>query len=69
VTDVISEVVLGSFYELKEFDCLNKLVAQTYGGSTVMSGELNGVQAEVNEHATDAIFIHCCAHRVNLVLS
>jgi len=34
-----------------------------------MSGELNGVQAKVKEHAPDAIFIHCYAHRLNLVLS
>jgi len=55
--------------ELQEFDCLNKLIAQTYDGAAVMSGELNGVQAKVKEHAPDAIFIHCYAHRLNLVLS
>jgi len=55
--------------ELKEFDCLNKLIAQTYDGAAVMPSELNGAQAKVKEHATDAIFIHCYAHRLNLVLS
>jgi len=34
-----------------------------------MSGELNGVQAKVKEHAPDVIFIHCYAHRLNLLLS
>ena len=34
-----------------------------------MSSELNGVQAKVKDHAPDAIFIHCYAHRLNLVLS
>jgi len=55
--------------ELKEFDGLNKLIAQTYDGAAVMPGELNGVQAKVKEYAPDAIFIHCHAHRLNLVLS
>ena len=34
-----------------------------------MSSELKGVQAKVKEHAPDAIFIHCYAHRLNLILS
>jgi len=61
----ISDLVVK---ELKEFDCPNKLIAQTYGAA-VMSGEFNGVQAKVKEDAPDAIFIHCYAHRLNLVLS
>ena len=40
----ISDLVVK---ELKEFDCLNKLIAQTYDGAAVMSGELNGVQANI----------------------
>ena len=30
----------------QKFDCLNKLIAQTYDGAAVMSDELNGVQAK-----------------------
>ena len=33
-----------------------------------MSSELNGVQAKVKDSAPDAIFIHCLAHKLNLVL-
>ena len=54
--------------QLIELGCLKKLVAQSYDGAAVMSGELNGVQAKVKESAPDAIFIHCFAHRLNLVL-
>ena len=34
-----------------------------------MSGEFNGVQAKIKEFVPDAIFIHCYAHKLNLVLS
>ena len=44
----ISDLVVK---ELQEFDCLNKLISQTYDGAAVMSGELNSVQAKVEEHA------------------
>ena len=54
--------------QLVECECLQKLVAQSYDGAAVMSGELNGVQAKVKESAPNAIFIHCFAHKLNLVL-
>ena len=47
--------------QLTELGCLKKLIAQTYDGAAVMSGELNGVQAKVKDSAPDAIFIHCLA--------
>lgn len=46
-----------------------KLVAQTYDGAAVMSSALNGTQAKVREQFSNAIFIHCNAHVLNLVLS
>ena len=42
--------------QLTELGCLKKLIAQTYDGAAVMSGELNGVQAKVKDSAPDAIF-------------
>lgn len=53
---------------LEKFNIKHKLVAQTYDGCSVMSGELNGLQAKVREIAPQAIFTHCFAHRLNLVL-
>ena len=46
----------------------NYCVAQCYDGASVMSGWANGVQAKIREHAPHAIYIHCHAHRLNLVL-
>ena len=54
---------------LEECECLDKVVAQCYDGAPVMSSGLNGVQAKVKERAPMALFIHCYAHRLNLVLS
>ena len=54
--------------QLNELGCLKKLIAQSYDGAAVMSGELNGVQAKVKESVPDVIFIHCFAHKLNLVL-
>lgn len=42
----LSQIVLDT---LKDYDCTDKLVAQTYDGANVMSGE-NGVQGIVRNH-------------------
>ena len=47
---------------------MEKLVAQTYDGASVMSSELNGVQARIKEDVPKAMFLHCYAHKLNLVL-
>ncbi|KAJ4922465.1 hypothetical protein JOQ06_019560 [Pogonophryne albipinna] len=54
---------------LEEHGCMDKLVAQCYDGAAVMASGLNGVQAEVKENIPQALFIHCYAHALNLVLS
>lgn len=54
---------------LNEFDCVEKLVAQSYDGAAVMAGHLTGLQSRVKILCKEAIFIHCYAHRLNLVLS
>lgn len=51
---------------LEEYECLDKVVAQCFDGTAVMSSGLNGVQAKVKEMA---LFIHCYAHRLNLVMT
>ncbi|XP_061775076.1 zinc finger MYM-type protein 1-like isoform X1 [Nerophis ophidion] len=61
----IAEYVLGV---LKKYDCVKKLVAQTYDGAAVMASELNGVQAKIKERVPEAMFTHCYAHKLNLVL-
>ena len=49
--------------------CENKLIAQTYDGAAVMAGALNGTQKKVKDIFPEAMFVHCCAHVLNLVLS
>lgn len=53
---------------LQEFNIENKLVGQCYDGASVMAGNLNGLQARIKELAPNALFIHCLAYRLNLVL-
>ena len=47
---------------------MEKLVAQTYDGASVMSSELNGMQAKIKEDVIKAMFLHCYAYKLNLVL-
>ncbi|KAM9342344.1 zinc finger MYM-type protein 1-like [Pholidichthys leucotaenia] len=54
---------------LDEYECLDKVVAQCFDGTVVMSSRLNEVQAKIKEKAPMASFIHCYAHRLNLVLT
>ncbi|XP_060864313.1 zinc finger MYM-type protein 1-like [Metopolophium dirhodum] len=53
---------------VEKFKIENKLVAQTYDGAAVMSGHLNGLQSKVLEKYPKAIFTHCYAHVINLIL-
>lgn len=54
--------------KFQKFDIQNKLIGQTYDGASVMSGELNGLQTKVKSVAPQALFTHCYAHNLNLVL-
>ena len=47
---------------------LTCIVSQGYDGAAVMSGNCSGVQARLKEFAPYAIYIHCHAHILNLVL-
>lgn len=46
----------------------NKVISQTYNGCLVMAGQQTGVQNIVKQFCPHAIFIHCYAHQLNLVL-
>ena len=47
---------------------LGNLVSQCYDGASVMSGCNTGVQTIIKEKCPQAVYIHCSAHRLNLVL-
>nr|CAI5827286.1 unnamed protein product [Callosobruchus analis] len=55
--------------EFQEFDLKHKLIAQTYDGAAVMSGDFDGLQSKIKNIAPHALFTHCYAHKLNLVLS
>lgn len=44
------------------------IVAQSYDGAAVMSGHVNGVQTKLRQDHPSAIYIHCMAHKLNLIL-
>uniref|UniRef100_A0A8C5AGU6 HAT C-terminal dimerisation domain-containing protein n=1 Tax=Gadus morhua TaxID=8049 RepID=A0A8C5AGU6_GADMO len=54
---------------MQGYNFRDKLVSQTYDGAAVMASALNGLQAKVKAIAPSAMFVHCYAHRLNLVLS
>ncbi|XP_046847257.1 zinc finger MYM-type protein 1-like isoform X1 [Xenia sp. Carnegie-2017] len=62
----ISSVVKGKLSQYNNVK--EKFIGQTYDGASVMSGHLNGVQAQVQQDYPYAQFVHCAAHRLNLVL-
>ncbi|KAL4141516.1 hypothetical protein QTP88_004145 [Uroleucon formosanum] len=61
------------------FNILNKCIekynldfsmcrGQAYDGASTMSGRFSGLQSKVKELNSLAMYIHCCAHNLNLVL-
>ncbi|KAG8540294.1 hypothetical protein GDO81_019541 [Engystomops pustulosus] len=47
---------------------LNKCRGQGYDGAATMSGIYSGVQARIAEKEPNALYVHCAAHNLNLVL-
>ncbi|XP_061742423.1 uncharacterized protein LOC133542382 [Nerophis ophidion] len=62
----LAQRVLGV---LEKYDCVAKLVAQTYDGASVTASELDEVQNRIKDRIPEAMFTHCHAHHLNLVLS
>lgn len=46
----------------------SKAVAQCYDGAAALSGVKSGVQARMRDKYEKAVYVHCWAHRLNLVL-
>jgi len=47
---------------------LTFLRGQGYDGASVMSGNTNGVSARIMQLEKRAVYVHCCAHSLNLAL-
>lgn len=43
-------------------------VSQAYDGAAVMSGKIKGVQTQIREIVDWALYVHCFAHQLNLVV-
>lgn len=48
---------------------LQYLVAQSYDGAAAMSGKFNGFATKFLEEYPQTVYIHCCSHPLNLVVS
>lgn len=70
MTDVDAEALCTSILAImKTLGLVNCIVvAQCYDGASVMSGHVSGVQARIRDTYTCAVYIHCHAHRLNLVI-
>lgn len=55
--------------QLKKIDIdLKYCRGQGYDGASVMSGHLNGLQTKIKNIVPEAVYVHCCAHNLNLAL-
>ena len=68
--DLNAESLSGAIQdEMKQIGTnINNLVVQGYDGAAVMSGRCSGVQQRIREIVPQAIYAHCLAHRLNLVI-
>lgn len=55
--------------ELKLLDISLQLCrGQAYDGASTMSGAISGLKTRIQEHVPEALYVHCCAHNLNLAL-
>ncbi|XP_022166089.1 zinc finger MYM-type protein 1-like, partial [Myzus persicae] len=59
--------ILNKCIEKYDLD-FSKCRGQAYDGASTMSGRFSGLQSRVKELNPLALYIHCCAHNLNLVL-
>ncbi|XP_068207398.1 zinc finger MYM-type protein 1-like [Palaemon carinicauda] len=57
------------FTHLDKYSCADKLVALSFDGALVMSSHLSDVETKVRQRAPSALFTHCYAHNLNILLS
>lgn len=62
----ITKVITDCLHELHLQDV--PIVGQSYDGAAVMSGHVSGVQSRIRADYPVAMYFHCLAHKLNLVL-
>ena len=65
--DGISKCILEQLNRILQGN-RQKLIAQTFDGANVMKGKKAGVQAKIKAVYSNAHFIHCYAHQLNLIM-
>ncbi|CAB3370281.1 Hypothetical predicted protein [Cloeon dipterum] len=63
IFDLLVKELCG--FGLTNFD---KLRGMGFDGAAVMKGQYNGVQAKIKEKQPSAMYVHCLAHNLNLVV-
>lgn len=65
-----AQTLVNTIFQFLEHSNLGNIpiFAQSYDGASVMSGKRNGVQSKLLERYPCAIYTHCMAHRINLVV-
>lgn len=62
----LEKVALGL---INKFTSVDRLRGQGYDGAANMSGSYSGLQTRIKQHNPSARYIHCVAHRLNLVIN
>lgn len=65
--EYVSKTILNLLKTLKL--SLNNIRGQGYDGAANMSGIYSGVQARILKVVPNAIYVHCAAHNLNLILN
>eukprot|EP00795_Rhopilema_esculentum_P016293 gene16293-biopygen5543 len=66
--DALAKIMMSTLekYNLEPATSKYKLIGQSYDGAPTMSGQLNGVQKQIQQHYPAAYYNHCVAHRLSL---
>ena len=69
--DGLTDILLQTLkkYKVEPETSGERLVGQSYDGAATMSGELNGVQRQIQGNFPAAYYNHCVAHRMSLCAS
>ena len=66
--DALAKIMMLALekYNLEPATSKDRLIGQSYDGAPAMSGQLNGVLKQIQQHYPAAYYNHCVAHRLSL---
>jgi hypothetical protein len=70
VEDTTSEALKEALYDIlgRQKLSISKIRGQGYDGASNMRGEFNGLQRKILDENPYAFYVHCYAHRLQLVV-